>query len=105
MVDKETAINDIVEDYTRNGTRKVEDFEQKASADRCKLESEFSNTVQKLTRSFQQARATTIALNAEWEKLDGLEAQWRTRQHELQHFLKERMKCVEDGTWKNHIKN
>lgn len=105
MVDKETAINDIVEDYTRNGTRHVEDFEQKASADRCELESEFSNILQKVTRSFLQARDTTIALNAEWENLDGLEGQWRTRQHELQHFVKERMKSVEDGTWKGHIKN
>lgn len=105
MVDKETAISDIVEDYTRNGTRQVEDFEQKAGADRRKLESEFSNTLQNVTRSFRQRRDTTIALNAEWENLDGLEAQWRTRQHELQHLVKKRIKCVEDGTWKDRIKN
>ncbi|KFY65210.1 hypothetical protein V497_01469 [Pseudogymnoascus sp. VKM F-4516 (FW-969)] len=105
LVDKETAIDDIVDEYTRNGTRLVEDLERKASADRRELESQFSNTLQKVTRSFQQTRNVTISLDAEWENLDDLEAQWRKRQHELQDFMNEKIKCVADGSWKDQIKS
>ncbi|KFY45151.1 hypothetical protein V494_01118 [Pseudogymnoascus sp. VKM F-4513 (FW-928)] len=84
LVDKETAIDDLVDEYTRNGTRHVEDLERKASADRRELESQFSNTLQKVTRSLQQAKEATIALNSEWEDIDDVEAQWRKGQHELQ---------------------
>ncbi|OAF56728.2 hypothetical protein VC83_06926 [Pseudogymnoascus destructans] len=105
LVDKETAIGDIVEEYTRNGTKLVEELEREASADRRKLESQFSNTMQQVTRSFKQTRDATIALNSKWEDLDDLEAQWRKRQHMLQKFMNERKGWVEDGTWKNKIKN
>jgi transposase len=105
LVDKETAIDDIVDEYTRNGTRLIEDLERKASADRRELESQFSNTLKQVTRSFQQTRDVTIALDAEWENLDDLEAQWRKRQHELQDFMNEKIKCVANGSWKDLIKN
>ena len=104
LVDKETAIDDIVDEYTRNGTKQVEELERKSSADRRELESKFSNTLQQVTRSFQQTRDATIALNSEWEDLDDLEAQWRKRQHELQDFMNEKIKCVRDGTWKEQVK-
>ncbi|OBT70100.1 hypothetical protein VE03_00409 [Pseudogymnoascus sp. 23342-1-I1] len=94
LVDKETAVDGIVDEYTRNGTRQVEELERKASANRRELESQFSNTLQKVTRSFQQTRDVTIALNSEWENLDDLEAQWRKRQHELQDFMNDRIKCA-----------
>ncbi|KFY15339.1 hypothetical protein V492_02054 [Pseudogymnoascus sp. VKM F-4246] len=96
LVDKETAIDDLVDEYTRNGTRHVEELERKASADRRELESQFSNTLQKVTRSLQQAKEATIALNSEWEDIDNVEAQWRKGQHELQDLMNERMKSVVD---------
>ncbi|OBT53722.1 hypothetical protein VE04_05442 [Pseudogymnoascus sp. 24MN13] len=105
LVDKQTAIDDIVVEYARNGTKLVEELEREASADRRELESQFLNTLQKVTRSFKQTRDSTIALNSEWEDLGDLEAQWRTRQHKLQKVMNERKLCVEDGTWKNRIKN
>lgn len=104
MVDKETAIDDIVDEYTRIGTRKVEGLERQASADRREVESQFFNTLQQVTRSFRQTRDATIALNAEWEDLDDLELQWRKRQHELQDFMNEKIKYVTDGTWKDQLK-
>lgn len=105
LIDKETAIGDIVDEYARNGMKLVEELEREASADRRELESQFSNMLQQVAGSFKQTRDVTVALNSEWEDLDDLEAQWRTRQHELQNLMEERVKCVKDGTWKNQIKN
>ncbi|OBT90127.1 hypothetical protein VE02_00898 [Pseudogymnoascus sp. 03VT05] len=105
LVDKETAIDYIVDEYTRNGTKLVEELEREASAGRRELESQFSNMLQQVTRGFKQTRDTTIALNLEWEDLDDLEVEWRKRQHKLQDFMNERIKRVEDGTWKNQMKN
>lgn len=104
MIDKETAIGDIVDEYARNGMKLVEELEREASADRRELESQFSNILQQVAGSFKQTRDVTVALNSKWEDLDNLEAQWRTRQHELQNLMEERVSCVKDGTWKNQIK-
>ncbi|OBT77854.1 hypothetical protein VF21_03280 [Pseudogymnoascus sp. 05NY08] len=94
LVDKETAIDYIVDEFARNGTKLVEELEREAGADRRELESQFLNTLQQVTRGFKQTRDATIALNSEWEDLDDLEAQWRKRQHELQDFMNERIKCA-----------
>lgn len=101
MVDKETAIDGIVDEYTRNGTKLVEELGRNVSAGRRELESQFSNTLQQVTRSFQKTRDDTIALDKEWENLDDLEAQWRKRQHELQDFMNDKIKRVRDGSWKD----
>ncbi|KAL5345570.1 hypothetical protein ACLOAV_009321 [Pseudogymnoascus australis] len=105
LADKEAAIDGIVDEYTRNGTKHVEELERNASAGRRELESQFLNTLEQVTRSFQKTRDYTIALDKEWENFDDLEAQWRKRQHELQDFMNDRIKCVRDGTWKDQIKN
>jgi hypothetical protein len=92
LVNKETALDDIVDDYMTNGTKLVQDLEDKSSADRRKLESQFSNTLQQITCKFQQTRDAANAMSLERPQFSKLEQGWRKRQHELQDLLKEKVK-------------
>lgn len=89
LIDQETAVEDIIEDYRRGGTRLIEDMETTHQKEYQQFQAEVKNVGSDLVKLYEETEKKLVKNLAVVNKspVAKLEKQWRAEQEEIKSKL------------------